>query len=399
MSTTIFPEDETLIQPELGAQGEGDSLLVSRLAALQTMNVKLMVMTDAGNIYEEMVRSAKMILGCDSCVMFVFEPDENVLHLQASSGYSGAARQGDISLEKSGSIQAQAFQEEYLVYVPDLWDNPEELRLDPDLRSELVIPISCKEGPAGLFDFGSREAHAFTDQEIRLCSMLVDQMAISLDNFRLLADLTASRDAVIRGMALLAESRDSHIGRHLDRICAFSRLLSERITRGSLYKDMVDEEFLETLARSAALHDIGKVGIPDHILLKPGKLSPDEFEIMKTHTTIGVSLMEELMQSHGSFPMLKMGAEVAIGHHEWWDGTGYPHRLKAEAIPLPARIVAICDVYDALISKRVYKEAWEQSEALRVIRERAGIQFDPHLAELFVGLRLQLREIHEHYSD
>ena len=120
---------------------------------------------------------------------------------------------------------------------------------------------------------------------------------------------------------------------------------------------------------------------------------------MKTHTTIGVSLMEELMQSHGSFPMLKMGAEVAIGHHEWWDGTGYPHRLKAKTIPLPARIVAICDVYDALISKRVYKEAWDQSEALRVIRERAGIQFDPHLAELFVGLRLQLREIHEHYSD
>jgi len=399
MTRTIPSETDRLIQSDLGIKNTQDSVFVSRLAALQTMNAKLMCMTDAGIAFDEMVRSAQRVVGCDSCALYIFEPEANILRLQASTGYSRSARLGDIPLSDDAGIQGQAFLEEYLVYIPDLLENPESMRVDPVLRSELVLPISCKQGPAGLCDFGSKEVNGFSEEEIRICGMLVDQMAFSLDNFRLLADLTASRDAVIRGMALLAESRDSYIGRHLDRICAFSYLLSERLMSGSSSKGTIDEEFVETLARSAALHDIGKVGIPDTILMKPGKLTPEEFEVMKSHASIGGDLLEELMKTHGSFPMLKMGAEVAYSHHEWWDGTGYPRKLKGSNIPLSARIVSICDVFDALTSQRVYKEAWNEDDAFRAIRERSGLQFDPQLVKLFVSLRTQLREIRNRYVD
>jgi HD-GYP domain-containing protein (c-di-GMP phosphodiesterase class II) len=399
MTRIISSETERVIQSDRGVQDARDSVFVSRLAALQTMNAKLMCMTDAGIAFDEMVRSAQRVVGCDSCVLYIFEPKANLLRLKAATGQSRSARLGDILLVDEAGIQVQAFLEEYLVYIPDLLENPESMRIDPELRSELVLPISCKQGPAGLCDFGSKEVNGFSEEEIRICGMLVDQMAFSLDNFRLLADLTASRDAVIRGMALLAESRDRYIGRHLDRICAFAYLLSERLLNGASGRETVDEEFVETLTRSAALHDIGKVGIPDTILMKPGKLTPEEFEVMKSHTTIGGDLLGELMKSHGSFPMLKMGAEVAYSHHEWWDGTGYPQKLKGRTIPLSARIVSICDVFDALTSQRVYKEAWNEEEAFRAIRERSGLQFDPYLVRLFVSLRTQLREIRNRYSD
>jgi putative two-component system response regulator len=250
-----------------------------------------------------------------------------------------------------------------------------------------------------VIEVGSREADAFSSQDVQLASMLVDQMAFSLENIQLLEELTASRDAVIHGMALLAESRDAHIGGHLNRICAYSRHLSQKLMRLPRFKPDVDDKFVETITRSAALHDIGKVGIPDHILLKPGKLTPEEYETMKTHSDIGASLLNELMRDHGAFYMLKMGAEVAVGHHERWDGTGYPEGLQAEQIPLSARIVAICDVYDAMTSRRVYKEAMDHHEAYTYIVERPGSQFDPHLVEVFKSMAGDLLLIRQRYPD
>jgi len=198
-------------------------------------------------------------------------------------------------------------------------------------------------------------------------------------------------------MALLAESRDSTIAAHLDRICQCSRLVAERLIDDSLYGAEVDAEFVETIDRAAALHDVGKVGIPDSILLKPAKLTSREYEIMKTHTTIGGTLLEELMRSHGSYPMLKMGAEIAYGHHEWWEGGGYPFQRRGRDIPLSARIVTICDVFDALTSKRVYKEAWRDADALGILLEQAGRQFDPHLTQVFLSLLPRVKETYDRY--
>jgi putative two-component system response regulator len=159
----------------------------------------------------------------------------------------------------------------------------------------------------------------------------------------------------------------------------------------------VDEEYVETITRSAALHDIGKVGIPDNVLLKPGRLTPGEFEIMKTHAGIGGATLEEMISRHGSFFMLKMGADIAWAHHERWDGGGYPRGLAGEAIPLSARIVALCDVYDALTSQRIYKAAIPHEQACAILAEGAGQHFDPALTGVFLERADELQSIHRRH--
>jgi HD-GYP domain-containing protein (c-di-GMP phosphodiesterase class II) len=371
----------------------------SKLAALQTLSAKLIYLHDDSLLYDEMVASLQKIIGCDFCALYTYEEARGALKLRACHGYAESVVGTELSLEEGSSSQAQAVLEQYLICVPDLAGSGQEGCLDPELRSQLVIPILSKRGPAGVIEVGSRQPDAFSNQDIQLASMLVDQMAFSLENIQLLEELTATRDAVIQGMALLAESRDAHIGGHLNRICAYSRHLSQKLMRLPRFRPEVDEHFVETITRSAALHDIGKVGIPDHILLKPGKLTPEEYETMKTHSDIGAALLSELMRDHGAFYMLKMGAEVAGGHHERWDGTGYPQGLRAEQIPLSARIVAICDVYDAMTSRRVYKEAMDHQEAYSYIVERPGSQFDPHLVEIFKSMAGDLLVIRQRYPD
>jgi len=161
----------------------------------------------------------------------------------------------------------------------------------------------------------------------------------------------------------------------------------------------ITRSFIDTIARAAALHDIGKVGIPDRVLLKADKLTEAEFEVMKTHTVIGADLLENLMSAHGSYTMIKMGAEIARAHHERWDGTGYPLGLRGDQIPLPARIIAVADVYDALTSKRVYKSAWEHDEAIDSLRALSGQQFDPALVEIFLSHQDELHDIRLQYPD
>jgi putative two-component system response regulator len=246
----------------------------------------------------------------------------------------------------------------------------------------------------GVFDFGSRRSGAFTATEIGMCTMLVDQMSYSLENIRLVNELSRSRDAVIRGMALLAEIRDTHIREHLSRICAYSGFLAGLLPERPGYPE-VTLQFIETIARAAALHDVGKVGIPDAILLKPGKLTEAEFAVMKSHTEMGAELLEGLIQDYGTYSMISMGAEVARAHHERWDGSGYPAGLKGREIPLSARIVAICDVYDALTSRRVYKDAWTHEKTASTMQADAGKHFDPELLAIFLSRHGDLARIRQ----
>ena len=399
MAPPGITDDLDLAETAAGAAPGLDAGVSAKLAALQTLSAKLIYLHDDGGVYDEMVASVQKIIGCDFCALYTCDEARGVLRLRACHGCAENLVGTELPLEEGHCSQVQAVLEEYLVHVPDTAEAGDQGRLDPDLRSQLAIPILSKRGPAGLIEIGSREPGAFTPQDMQLCGMLVDQLAFSLENIQLLEELTATRDAVIHGMALLAESRDGHIGGHLNRICAYSEHLARRLSRMPRYRGAVDGKFVETIARSAALHDIGKVGIPDSILLKPGKLSPNEYEVMKTHSTIGASLLEELMQNHGSFYMLQMGAEVAAGHHEHWDGGGYPRKLEGERIPLSARIVAICDVYDALTSRRVYKGAMEHQKAFDFVVERAGSQFDPYLVEIFKGLAGDLETIQQRYPD
>lgn len=369
-----------------------------RLLALQAFNARLVCMTVDESSYQEVVNGVWKVIGSDTCALFMKDADSESLRLMACEGYDNLAPGMKIPLDDAASMHVQAFNEEYMVNLQNLNDQYGVKPLSDQLRSSLVLPIISNSGPVGVFDFGSFEAGTFLTADIGMCSMLVDQMAYSLENIRLVNELSSSRDAVIRGMALLAEVRDSHISGHLSRICAYSKYLSEELVGRSGYEE-VTQVFIDTIARAAALHDVGKVGIPDAILLKPGKLTTAEFEVMKSHTTMGAELLQGLMKDYGEYTMINMGAEMAIGHHEWWNGNGYPHQVSGRDIPLSARILALADVYDALTSRRVYKDAWTVEKTTDLIRKNSGKQFDPELVEIFLAKLADLQQIQDQNPD
>ena len=365
---------------------------VDRLRALQAFNARLVCMPVDEASYADVVAGARRVIGCDACALFLADRSTGELVLRAADGYRGLQSGLRLSMRQPNSMHAQAFSEEYLVHVADVASLEGLQPLVAGVASALALPIISYRGPVGVFDFGSRRPGAFTATEIGMCTMLVDQMSYSLENIRLVGELSRSRDAVIRGMALLAEIRDTHIREHLRRICAYSGFLAGLLPERPGYPE-VTPLFIETIARAAALHDVGKVGIPDAILLKPGKLTEAEFAVMKSHTEMGAELLEGLIRDYGTYSMISMGAEVARGHHERWDGSGYPAGLKGREIPLSARIVAICDVYDALTSRRVYKDAWTHEETAGTMGAEAGKHFDPELLTIFLSRHNDLERI------
>ena len=368
-----------------------------RLRALSSLSTRLVVMAEREPAFEEMVKGMWRVLGCDACALYLLDPQHEQLVLRGLAGCDHDAVPTTVSLDLSSSCVVQAFGEEYMIHVPDTQATGEVMALSDSLRSVLVFPIVAMQGPVGAFVFGNRAPQSFATSDIDMSGMLVDQMTYMLENIRLISQLSLSRDAVIRGMAILAEARDGDIGGHLNRICALSRLLAQRLHERGVRG--VTEEFVETITRAAALHDIGKVGIPDRILLKPAKLTPEEFAVMRTHPQLGGRVLADLMTTHGTFPMLEMGVDIATGHHERWDGEGYPNKLAGEAIPLSARIVALADVYDALTSKRVYKEAWDHGYVLEHLTGGAGHHFDPDLARIFLERDDELLRIRSTYPD
>jgi HD-GYP domain-containing protein (c-di-GMP phosphodiesterase class II) len=370
-----------------------------QLRALSSLNARLICMESDQPVYGEMVDGVGRVLNADVCALFLRAPTAPQLVLEGIAGMEMPHQHRVISLDDYNRPAVQAYQEEYVVHVPDTETAQGVDSTIGGHRSLLALPIIGREGPVGTFQFARRDPGGFANEEIDLASMLVDQMAYQLENLRLVRQLSTSRDAVIHGMARLAESRGGDLGGHIDRICAFSQLLARRMQNQPSYVGTVNDDFIATLTRAAALHDIGKVGISDTILLKPGKLTEDEFEVMKTHARLGGEILRDLMLTHGSFPMLEMGVEVALSHHERWDGSGYPRGLTGESIPLSARIVAIADVYDALTSKRVYKDAWSQEDTLSHLLGCAGTHFDPALVRLFALEAEELNTIRERFPD
>jgi len=205
--------------------------------------------------------------------------------------------------------------------------------------------------------------------------------------------LAASRHAIIFGLAKIAESRDECTGGHLERIREYSIRIARRLSFFKKYKGYITDEYIADIYESSILHDIGKVGIPDSILLKPGRLDPAEFEVMKTHATIGGDALQSIDKMLKSQTFLSLGIQIAYYHHEKWDGTGYPKGLKEEDIPLSARIVALADVYDALRSERPYKTVWSHEQAREYIVTQKGKHFAPDVIDAFLETEETIIEI------
>jgi len=208
-----------------------------------------------------------------------------------------------------------------------------------------------------------------------------------------------TREVTIFALAKLAESRDTDTGAHLERVRSYCRVLAEQLATNPIWTSQINGEFVQLLYSTSPLHDIGKVGIPDCVLLKPGLLNQREFDLMKTHAELGARTLEAALEHFPNAKFLKMARDIARTHHERWDGSGYPRGLKGEEIPLCGRIVAVADVYDALTSKRVYKESYAHDLARTMIVEASGKHFDPEIVAGFLACEDQFVAIRLQYSD
>ena len=208
-----------------------------------------------------------------------------------------------------------------------------------------------------------------------------------------------TRDIAIFAMAKLAESRDPETGAHLERVRSYSRIIAQHLATVPKFESEVTADFIRLIYLTSPLHDIGKVGIPDSVLLKPGRLSDREFEIMKTHTSLGAQTLDAALRMFPGVGFLRMARDIAATHHERFDGSGYPLGLAGDEIPLCGRIVALADVYDALTSKRVYKVAFGHDIARPIIVEESGSHFDPDIIDAFLTCEEQFISIRDRYME
>jgi putative two-component system response regulator len=204
----------------------------------------------------------------------------------------------------------------------------------------------------------------------------------------------AYRETLLR-LAKLVEAREDATGRHLERIRIFCELLARRLSEDSAYAGQLSPAAIRNIVEAAPLHDIGKVAIPDAIVLKPGKLTPEEFAIMKTHAALGADVLAPARGGDPGDPFLRVASEIARSHHEKWDGSGYPSGLTGEKIPLAARILAVADVYDALTARRCYKKPSSHERSREIILQAAGRHFDPVVVRCFEALAPTFQTIRE----
>lgn len=248
-----------------------------------------------------------------------------------------------------------------------------------------------------------RKLDVYTNDEVEMlyhsiCNMALNQVE-QLRRVRRLSDSALKmQDGLIITMANLVENRDSDTGAHVQKTAAYVKIIVEGLKRKGYYAEKITPKFISDVVRSAPLHDVGKINIPDGVLNKPGKLTDEEYEIIKTHTISGRDIMEQAIDTVEGENYLKEARNMAAYHHERWDGKGYPEGLHGEVIPLSARIMAVADVFDALTSERVYKPAFPMEKALQMIQEEAGHQFDPKCVEVFMESVQEVRVILKKYN-
>ncbi len=366
-------------------------------------NRRILIIDDNEAIHEDF----KAILGGKPDTDLDLDDDESILFGESEQALAemvpfelDSAFQGQEGLEmvrravQEGRPYSMAFVD---IRMPPGWDGIETIqRIWKEFPSLQVIICTAHS------DYSWKDMIDKLGQTDRLLivkkpfeNIEVRQMACSLcEKWHLLTEfdkllkdktrqITETRDITVFSLAKLAESRDPEIGEHLEHIQQYSQILADQLGKEGPYTDQINEKFKEDLFRSSPLHDIGKVGIPDAILLKPGNLTESEFKIMEQHTVIGAESLAHAASVTNAGSFLVMAAEISHYHHERFDGSGYPEGLKGTQIPLSARILALADVYDALMSKRVYKPAFMPEIVKKMIIEESGKHFDPVIVEAF----------------
>jgi putative two-component system response regulator len=289
--------------------------------------------------------------------------------------------------------------EAYRMVICD-WEMPEMdgLELCRQIRERnigsyvYVILLTVRNGAQSIIDGLNAGADEFItkpcDPEELRVRIRTGERILSIEN----------RDVTIFSLARLADARDPETGAHVDRLSEYSRIIARHLSRQEKYSDQVDSEFVQSIYLTSSLHDIGKVGIPDNVLLKPDPLTDEEFAVMKQHAVVGGMTLDSAIFAHPEAKYLCMARDIARSHHERFDGTGYPDGLSGDAIPLAGRIVALADVYDALTTKHIYKNAYTHQEARKIIVDGMGTQFDPDIVQAFLATEEQFQEIFRRHA-
>jgi len=309
-----------------------------------------------------------------------------------------------VSVPIGAPIAGRVFSQAKCIVVNDESELPFQ---DPRYDTEFFVSmplmsmaVDSYDGPIGVLNVTEKtDGEKYDEVSVAILTAIGEAATIALMNQIRHQERDEARYATIMALAKLAEHRDPETGAHLERVQSYCELLSETMAQMSQFSSAIDRKFIEAIVRSSPLHDIGKVGVPDHILLKKGPLTDQETEIMKRHTIIGGDTIKALIEQGRNQHYLQMGMDIAYNHHEKFDGSGYPAGLSGNAIPLSARILSVADVYDALTSKRSYKRIYSHQESLAIIGEQNGTRFDPLVIEAFMKIRGDFRKLSIELSD
>ncbi|MFN8717127.1 MAG: HD domain-containing phosphohydrolase [Gemmatimonas sp.] len=385
---------------EIGQMTTAFNQLSVRLNALFRLTDRIA----QGNTLDETLRFVteefRCFLPLDWVGLFFLAPDGERLVLERQYGRDATPLREGMSFPRFGvTLQAGTLRTVNDIGA-DHRANPSDACLwmlrHAGFESATLLPTKGSGGVA-LLVFASRDRGAYTAEHVELIENVAGQLTHALGKTELMEGLVVS---AVQGLAKLAESRDPDTGDHLARMALYAALIAEELGRAGPYQDQVSAAFVRSIHQFAPMHDIGKVGLGDVILRKPGRLSEAERLDMQRHPNIGAEVLRlcEAQVNGLGYSIFRVAIEIAEGHHERFDGTGYPQGLAGPAIPLAARIVAVADVFDALTSKRAYKAAWPVERALAMLEAEAGAQFDPHVVAAFRRALPRVLEVYERFE-
>jgi len=383
--------------------------LQSKLESLVRVGVALSSVRNLDQLLERILDEAMDLSSADGASLYLRRGEELEFHIARNRSLEARLGQSGMSLfyEKFTMPISRQSMAGYCALTGKTLNFPDVQALPPgsgfqynpafDKRagyfthSMLTVPMSDRSGQCvGVLQLINSMENgritAFSPTSEMLVQAFAAQAGVALVNAQLDADLKKAHQETLFRLSSAAEYRDKETSNHIKRMSHFSRILARE---AGLSRDAVDMIF-----SSSPMHDVGKIGIPDHILQKPGLLTPDERVIMESHVVIGTHILKD-----SDVPVVRQAAIVALTHHEKWDGTGYPRRIAGEQIPLEGRIVALADVYDALSSRRCYKEPWSEERVVTFLQEQKGKHFDPNLVDLFLGAMEEIRQIQSLYQD
>jgi len=380
-------QTETLIEDkddEIGALTQAYNFLRNRTLAIEKLNHKLNDHDHFEEIVDFIFDHFKSFIPYNRIGIAVLSSDQSVIRalsarsdrpIKLGENYEYPIKMTSLqSIIDSGDPRILNDLETYYASTPQ--SESTGLILKEGMLSSVTMPLIVRKRCVGVVFFSSSERNVYDNRHVQFLETIAESLASSFDHSFLNDQLVVS---TIQGFARLVESKDSETGNHIERMQAYSVLIAEILRTEGHFDDVITDTFIKQVRDFSPLHDIGKVAVPDKILLKPGKLTGDEFEVIKAHAAVGGDILQDMNdQIHGEHRnFYKVGIEIARYHHEKYNGTGYPDHLVGEAIPLSARIVAVADVFDALTSKRTYKEAFTIEKAQSILIDGQNQHFDP----------------------